>query len=395
MKITSVACYLCGARTASGYEAGSAIVRVETDEGAIGHGESLVGLFCGEVAEALTRYYEPLLIGRNAAAIAEIRQTMFDSSVWWGRSGAAVSVMGAIENALWDIAGKAAGKPVYRLLRENAPASLPIYASMGPAPQPEEVGGVIARLQRAGFKAVKIGLSFREPDGALVTPAGNELLRRMEAVLAGIRREAGDSFRILVDGHMGGIPNPIGREEALSIAKLLERYNVRFFEEPLSYLDPEGYAWLRERTSVAIAGGESLATAREFASFLSIGALGIVQPDVNYVGGIGRFAEAAQLAADKGLPVVPHSWCGGPGMIANVHMAFAFANVEMLEMGEELTDLQQATLPERPRLHEGTVLPPTLPGLGIHFEPELAEQFPFVPGTAERASGVMNVPMKK
>ncbi|MDF2668162.1 MAG: mandelate racemase/muconate lactonizing enzyme family protein [Paenibacillus sp.] len=395
MKITSVTCYLCGARTAAGYEAGSAIVRIETDEGLMGHGESLMGLFCGEVAVALTRYYEPLLIGRDPSSIASIRKLMFDSSVWWGRSGAAVSIMGAIENALWDIAGKAANKPVYMLIQKTAAASIPIYASMGPSPQPDEIGGVVRRLRLAGFKAVKIGLAFREKDGSLNTPAGKMLLDRMDAVLAAIRHYAGTDFAILVDGHMGGIPDPIGREEALAIAKLLERYNVQFFEEPLSYLDPEGYAWLRERTSVAIAGGESLATAREFASFIALGALSIVQPDVNFVGGIGRFSEVAKLAEDSGLSVVPHSWCGGPGILTNVHMAFAFSNVPLLEMGELLTDLQQATLPERPRLEHGTILPPTLPGLGIHFEPEMAQAFPFVPGTAERASGLMTLPVNQ
>lgn len=391
MRISSVKCYLCKAKTRSGYVAGSAVIRVETDDGLTGHGETLMGLFAGEAAAALTRYYEPLLIGKDPAPIQGLWRTLFDSSVWWGREGAAVSVMGAIENALWDIAGKAAGKPCYQLIKEQSAESLPVYASLGPSPDVASLQVTLDRLKEKGFKAAKIGLAFYNPDRTIISPRGEVLFRRMEETLDTIGQLAGNSFEIMVDGHMGGIPNPFTRQEALRMARLLEKHNVVFFEEPLSYLDPEGYAWLRERTAVRIAGGESLSLREGFERFVSRGALDIVQPDANFVGGVSRFADVARLAGEYGLPVVPHAWCGGPGMMANVHMAFAFSNVERLEMGEELTDLQQATIPEPPRVEQGAILPPSLPGMGIRFEPDIADAFPFESGLAERASGLMNL----
>jgi L-alanine-DL-glutamate epimerase-like enolase superfamily enzyme len=215
----------------------------------------------------------------------------------------------------------------------------------------------------------------------------------MDATLAAIRASAGDDFVIGVDGHMGGVPDPIGREEALAVARVLERHGVSFFEEPLSYLDPAGYAWLRQRTSVRIAGGESLCLREGFQAFTDLGALDILQPDVNYVGGLSQAVAVVRLAEEQGLRVLPHAWCGGPGFVANAHLALAFDRVERLEMPRHLTDLQAAALVEPPVIRDGLLHAPTAPGLGISFDPALAARFPFTPGLAERASGMMVIPV--
>jgi len=390
MRITSVKCYLCGARMPSGYQAGSALIRVETDAGLCGHGESLMGLFCGEAAAAIARYYEPLLIGQDAAEIGRLWRLMFDSSVWWGRAGAATSVLGAIEIALWDLAGKRAGKPCYQLISDRLRGSVPVYASLGAAPEsPDRIPELIDQLYAAGFRGLKLGLQFEDASGRMFSPRGPELLERIERTLAAIRNAAGDDFTIGVDGHMGGVPDPIAPREALEVACVLEDFGVSFFEEPLSYLDPGGYAWLRRHAYVRIAGGESLALRAGFQAFADQEALDILQPDLNYAGGIGQGIAIVGLAEERGLSVLPHSWCAGPGFMANVHLALAFERVERLEMARELTDLQAATLAERPIIRDGALLAPTAPGLGIDFEPALAERFAFTPGLAERASGMI------
>jgi D-galactarolactone cycloisomerase len=376
----------------SGYHAGSALVRIETDDRLCGHGESLMGLFCGEAAAAIVRYYEPLLVGQDAAEIGPLWQRMFDSSVWWGRAGAATSVLGAIEIALWDLAGKRAGRPCYELISDRPRRSVPVYASLGTAPtSPDGVAELIGELHDAGFRGLKLGLQFEEANERIISPRGPELLERLDRTLAAVRRAAGDTFMIGVDGHMGGIPNPITPIEALEVARVLERFGVSFFEEPLSYLDPAGYAWLRQRAGVRIAGGESLALRAGFQSFTDQGALDILQPDLNYAGGIGQGIAIVGLAEECGLNVLPHSWCAGPGFMANVHLALAFERVERLEMARELSDLQVATLVERPAIRDGVLLAPTAPGLGIDFEPALAERFAVTPGLAERASGMIVV----
>ena len=103
-----------------------------------------------------------------------------------------------------------------------------------------------------------MGLTFGDLSGVDVNePKGQALLDQLAETLAAIRAVTGDAYMIGVDAHAGGIPDPMSREEALAVAKVLERFGVAFFEEPLSYLDRHGYAWLRQRTSVPISGGES------------------------------------------------------------------------------------------------------------------------------------------
>ena len=394
MKITSVTCYLCRAENPDGYEAGASIIRIETDEGLCGHGEALMGLFCGEVAAAITAYYAPLLVGKDPAEIGALWQLMFDSSVWWGRSGAATSVLGAIEVALWDLAGLRAGKPCFQLLSAAPRSTVPVYASLGAAPKtPEHAVPLLKELGDAGFRGLKMSLTFGDLSGLdMREPKGQELLDQLAETLTAIRAVAGDAFVIGVDGHTGGIPNPMTRDEALAVATVLEGFDVAFFEEPLSYLDPKEYAWLRQRTSVPISGGESLALREGFELFTDLDALDLLQPDVNYAGGFGPSVAIVDLAVSRGLRVMPHAWCGGPGFLSNVHLALAVDAVERLEMPRHLTDLQSATVIEPPLIRDGLLHAPAAPGLGIRFEPSIAEAFPFPPGLAERASGLMYVP---
>ena len=394
MRISSVRCYLAGARNRSGYHAGSALIRVETDEELVGHGEALLGLFCGEAAVAITRYYEPLLIGADPQDLDGLWQRMFDASVWWGRAGAATSVLGAIEIALWDIAGKRANRPCYQLLSDGDRRNVPVYASLGAVPAtPERIPELVHQLQAEQFRGLKLGLQFGDAAGIeFFSPRGSELLRLLEATLSAIRTAAGDDFVIGVDGHMGGIPDPMPRDEALAVANVLGEFGVNFFEEPLSYLDPAGYAWLRDRSPVRIAGGESLALQAGFQAFVDIGALDILQPDMNYVGGLGQGLAIARLATEHGLSMIPHAWCAGPGFMANVHLALACGVVERLEMARELTDFQEASLIEKPVIRDGVLLAPTAPGLGIDFAPGLIEHFPFPAGLAERGSGLVTLP---
>ncbi len=394
MRIVSVHCFLCRATNSAGYVAGSALVRVTTDAGISGHGESLMGLFCGEVAQALVAYYEPLLIGEDATQIDALRQRMFTSSIWWGRAGAAPSVIGAIETALWDIAAQAAGVPVYRLLSNTPRTTIPIYASLGSAPKdPALLPPLVNALLAEGFRGLKIGLQFGAMDAThLYEPRGEELLQMLDTTLATIRELAGADLVIGVDGHMGGIPNPISREEALAVAQLLESHQVAFFEEPLSYLDPQGYGWLRARTRVPIAGGESLALRAGFEPFVDAAGLDLLQPDVNFVGGLGAALDVAALANEHGLALMPHAWCGGPGFMANVHFALAAPGVVRLEMARELTDLQAAALYQPLDIRDGLLYAPTSPGMGYTIDDTSVARFPFPTGLAERASGAMYVP---
>ncbi len=390
MKVTRVGCYLCTS-SFGGYQAGSAIIRVETDAGLCGHGETLMGLFCARSAEVLVKYFEPLVVGHDPMDISTIWQRMFDSCCWWGRCGEGNSVLGAIETALWDLKGQILEKPCYQLIGDSLRTSMPVYASLGPsAGDPEALRRLVDRIQGAGFKAFKTGLQFGVMgENRFYTPHGHELMQKVEAMLGELRCYIGNDLMIGMDGHMGGIPTPIGRDDALRVARILEAHGAAFFEEPLTYLDPAGYAWLRAQTSVPISGGESVSLVEGFRAFLDQEALDIVQPDVNWVGGLQQAADVIRLAKSRGLSAMPHAWCGGPGIMANMHLAFAFDNVVRLEIPLTYMDLQQATLIEQPKVTNGEIQAPTAPGLGIHFVPAIAEKFPYIEGLVERGSGLM------
>ena len=152
----------------------------------------------------------------------------------------------------WDIAGKRASRPCYQLLSDANRPDVPVYASLGAAPASVELlAPLVQQLLAEQFRGLKLGLQFGDEAGLeFSSPTGPELLSRLRATLETIRAVAGDDFVIGVDGHMGGIPDPISRAEALDVAQVLGEYGVSFFEEPLSYLDPDGYAWLRERSPV-------------------------------------------------------------------------------------------------------------------------------------------------
>lgn len=395
MKITAVQGYACTGRNSLGYVGGAAMVRVETDAGLAGHGETLMGLMHAPTALALVAYYAPLLVGRDPADIDGLWQYMFDSSVLWGRCGAAPAVLGAIEIALWDLAGQVARQPCWKLLAERMQTRplerIPLYASLGAAPlEDEALRRTVRRVVADGFRGLKLGFVFRDADGKLAPVRRKALADRLDRALALVRVETDEAFMIAADGHMGGIPDPIGRDEALDAAKAMERYGCSFLEEPLSYLDPDGYAWLRERTSVRIAGGESLSLFEGFRVFTERGALDVLQPDMNFVGGYHEGLRLSAHAREHDLAIIPHAWCMGPGFLANLHFAIA-AGAERLEAPPELTDLQRACMLEPPRVVDGFLKAPRQPGLGIRFDPDMANEFPFQAGLAERGSGLMDI----
>jgi L-alanine-DL-glutamate epimerase-like enolase superfamily enzyme len=350
------------------------LVRVHTDEGITGLGETYGGLFAPSTAKAIMEHFSTLAVGQDARNITGIWQRLWAGSMFWGRNGMAVSVLSAIEMALWDINGKALGVPAWRLLGGLAHESLPVYASGGLDQSPADFERELNGYLESGFKAIK----FRIGHGPRKDGQKAELARRV----------VGDDYTVMCDAVQGHNPNPWRAADAIAVADALAPYSLAWFEEPCAATDYDGYAAVRAKARMPIAGGESSVTIHEFRHFFDRRALDIAQPDAAHAGGMGEFLRIAHLADAHGVRVVPHAWGSGPAIMSNLHVAFANPACYMFEFPTIHNPLRLELLVEPLTMRDGVVDPPTAPGLGVELSDDLIERYPFEPGTEVRMVSV-------
>lgn len=388
MKITSVECHLLTCRqrfSASGqvYTSSSAIVRITTDEGLYGLADPMTAYHAPEAIPAVVDFYARELIGEDPLRISHLFRKMFSASLFWGRSGIALSAISALDNALWDIKAKAMNVPLYQLLGGLANERVRLYATGASCVQPlEKTVEVVRGYVAEGFTAFKLGTGYiGQPYGTLAADAS---VAQEAEKFAALRQAVGPNIDIIIDGHQGAVTRPYTRKIALAVARAMEPHRILFFEEPLSYDDPEGYALLRQNTATPIGGGESLLGFYDFANYFRMGALDVAQPDVGYHGGISEILRIIAAAESHKVGVVLHNPSLGAGMMFGLHIAFARHASELIEILPLRTELQNAVLAEPLRIEKGYLLPPTAPGAGLVWHDDLPRRFPFIPGSGER-----------
>ena len=343
------------------------LVQIKTDAGISGLGDSYgVGLFAPSVAAALVDFYAPMLLGQDAMDVARLTDALYKRSLFWGRSGAAVSIISTIENALWDIKGQALGVPVYQLLGGAAHDRLPIYASGGLDRTPEGTQREIAGYLEQGFRAIKVRIGH-DPE-------------RDRAKVALARRTVGDQVQLMVDAVQGHNPAPWSSAQALASARAIEEFRPAWLEEPCAAYDYDGYAEVRQGTTIPIAGGESSTMLYEFRHFFDRAALDVAQPDAVHAGGILECLRIAALAEASGVRIAPHAWGSAVCLLANYHFAFAARNCAYVEYPTFGNPLRDALLAEPLRIEDGYLLPPQAPGLGVQLSDDVRERYPFRPG---------------
>ncbi len=400
MKISSITCHLLTSRWTGDPSFpqdlhSTALVQIDTDEGVTGLGEISLGYFAPETVLPLVDYFTPALVGQNPMQISRLARAMETDAIWWSRSGAGRSVIGGLEMALWDLAGKALGVPVYQLLGGAVRDSIPVYASGGPSCWPLERNVEKLEFYRGlGYRAAKLSTNFYEwEETAAGEPRKFEPVRLSHAAKVKriaenfeyLRTHFGDEFDLAIDGHEGGVPDPIAVQEAIEISHAVAPYRLVFYEEPLPYTDVAGYCELRSRSRVPIAGGESLAGIDQFHPFIAGRGVHLVQPDLGYVGGIGETVKILHHAAAHGIDAAIHTGgCIGPAMAASWHVAAAFSQVKWLEIVVAPRHAQEDFLIEPLRPLDGAVELPSGPGLGVRFDHDLLEKYRFVPGSGER-----------
>ncbi|MGH9160261.1 MAG: L-rhamnonate dehydratase [Vicinamibacteraceae bacterium] len=341
------------------------VVEVFTDEGHVGIGNA--ALAPRVTKGVIDGYLAPLLIGASPWDVELLWQHMFRKTMAFGRRGIGMVAISAVDIALWDLLGKAAKQPVYRLLGGRTKPRIPVYASRLYSTPLDELAAEATGYKQRGYRAMKLRFGWGPTDGA-------EGMQRNVALVRTVREAIGDEVDLMADAYMGWT-----LEYARRMLPLLEPFNLRWLEEPVIPDDIHGYAELKAYGRVPIAGGEHEFTLYGFRELLEARAVDYVQFDTNRVGGITQARKVAALAEAHSVPVVPHA-----GQMHNYHVVMASLNSPMaehfpfvdVEVGNELF---WYIFNGEPKAHDGFLdLDDSVPGLGLTINEEALRDFEIV-----------------
>ena len=276
-----------------------------------------------------------------------------------------------VEVAVWDLLGRARNEPLWLLLGGTRERML-AYASSGELVTPDERARRCVALRDAGVRAAKIRLHSTDWRSDL-------------PVLEAVRDAVGGELELMVDANQGWrMPGDLTPRWTLAtateFAKELERLEVFWLEEPLPTADLEGYAELSRTTDLRIAAGEMVRSSAEARDLVERGGVHVIQPDVVLAGGVAGAREVAELAAARERWWSPHTWSNGYGLLANLHAALAFSTCPYLEVPFDppawTAKRRDWLLPVTIEIAEdGTVGPPSGPGLGVVPDFDALEQY--------------------
>jgi L-alanine-DL-glutamate epimerase-like enolase superfamily enzyme len=300
-------------------------VRIHTDEGLIGLGES----YPNAEAEAAIVHSRlaPVLLGKDPGAIDRLWADMFLNISYSGWGGAEIRALSAVDIALWDLLGKATGQPIYKLLGGASRSSIRIYNTCYDHIDFNREPTRLAReLLASNIKAMKIwpfdGIA-RENNGNHISA---EQIRQGAEPLRLIREEFGDAIDVAIEFHgFWNLPS------AKKIAAALEPYQPMWLEEMLPQDNLAAYAELASSTDIPLCLSERLLTRWEFRELLENRAASIIMPDISWCGGISEGKKIATMAETYYLPIAPHN-CGGPVLhFATAHLSANAPNLYIME----------------------------------------------------------------
>lgn len=349
----------------------TALVRVWTDEGLYGLGEMGTGHYIPEAARDICKFLEKTIVGSDPFEINVLFDRMYKLGANWGRRGIAMGVISGIENALWDLKGKALGVPVHSLLGGKFRNTIRTYASGG-MEQPidsliKEVSGYLEK----GFTAVKIR-------------GGYNAKRDIEKVKA-LRENLGYDFDLAIDCGQGYVPFAWSAKEAIQVVKGLEEYKLMFIEEPCRTDELSVYSQVKQASGTTpIAGGENGCSIFEYKALIDNKCLDIIQPDVTHAGGLSEVKKAAEYAALNGITVAPHVFRSGASFAAHLHLLSAIPNALICEFQQVTNPLREELLNQPIKMVNGEIVIPDEPGLGIHIDDDIIKKYAFIEGTEQR-----------
>lgn len=341
-------------------------VRIHTDEGLIGLGETYPDPL-SEKAVVLGRL-APVLLGRDASQIDRLWADMFEAIAYSGWAGAELRAISAIDIALWDLAGKAAGKPVYQLLGGASRAAIrtynTCYDNFSFLTQPVELA---ESLYASGIQAMKIwpyDPVAKITRGQFITA---EQMRQAREPLRLIKQRFGDRMEVAMEFH-GYWNLPMAER----IARDLEELSPLWLEEMLPQDNLAAYRQLSESTRLPLCLSERLMTRWQFRDLLEQRAARFVMPDICWCGGISEAKKIAAMAEAYYLPVCPHN-CGGPILhYASAHLAANLPNLFILEsVRKHYLEEYVGIVPNTLAAVDGEIPLPPGPGLGVELSPQV------------------------
>ena len=354
-------------------------VRVYTDEGLVGTGECVHG---GTGAAEIIHGMKRLLVGEDPLDVDRLfekvrRAYIFDGAL----AGYTVTALTGIEIALWDLAGKALGLPVYRLLGGLFRDRIRLYCDChaGEDERPTSYAKRAREALEMGFNAIKFDIDkANDPhklDAYNWTASPGEIHRMVEQVAA-IREAIGPEVDLAIDMH-GRYDAPAG----IQIAQALEPYNLMWLEEPVPPENVDALLEVKRSTRTPICVGENLYLRYGFRDLLEKQAVHVIMPDIPKCGGLSEGRKIANMAEIYYIPIAPHNVSGPLGTIASCHVCATVPNFLVLEWHwmyrPEWNDL---VITEEPLIQDGYIRLPDAPGLGVEINEEVARRY-MRPGT--------------
>lgn len=351
------------------------LVEIQTDDGLIGWGESGSGTLGRAGAVFIEDVLAPLAVGEDPFDLDRIAQkvgTTLDRAGWIGDF--AVQAWSGLEVALWDVMGKAVGRPVSQLLGGRVRERVLAYAT-GLYYQPTAADPSAARQEEAqgyvvaGYCAMKMKVGGLRPEDDL-------------REVAAIRRAIGDDILLMADAN-----GAYDSRTATLVGRGLEEQGVAWFEEPVQRGDLDGYVEVRRALSMPITGGEHLGSLDAFREYVARRAVDVLQPDVANCGGLSAARRIAALAGAFHVRVLPHVWGTPLAVAAGLHFAATLpsapptvtptplAQEPIFEFDSTPHPIRDAMLTDALRPKEGWLSVPSGPGLGVDVDPEIVARF--------------------
>ncbi|MBV8537779.1 MAG: mandelate racemase/muconate lactonizing enzyme family protein [Alphaproteobacteria bacterium] len=327
--------------------ADSLLVKVTTDQGLAGWGEAFGFRAVTSAKLAIDELIAPLCLGQDATRIAALMLDVQKQLHVFGRGGALMFGLSAVDIALWDIAGKAANAPLHRLLGGAGAVDLACYASLVRYSDPGLVGDNVRQAMDAGFRSLKL----------------HEI--ELPAIRAA-RDAAGSDVELMLDVNCAWSLN-----EALAKADALREIRLKWLEEPI--WPPEnfnGLAELRRTCGIPIAAGENASTLFEFERLMAAGAVDFIQPSVAKAGGVTELSKVFPIAAIHNVAVMAHTFYDGPGLLAAIHATAALGGAEPI-IEWRYFDLEARLYGTALTTQRGRVAVPQRPGLGLEPDPSV------------------------
>lgn len=379
MKIRDIETYLVQVGTRN-----LCFIRLDTDEGLYGIGE--VYSVGPDLATTQTiDYFADWLRGLDPLDIEGIWQRLYIGSRFPGGSVVNSAISG-IDQALWDLKGRALGVPVYQLLGGRCRERIRVYQNPGGRTPEETLANAQRLIETYGFTAIKT--NPLPPDvHSLPWP---RVLRWVERKMALLRQSLGDYIDIALDPH-AQVLEPV---RALELCDVVAPYRPLFVEEPLRPENVEAMADVRAKARVPIATGEMLYTKWEFRDLLRVRAADIIQPDVCCCGGLTEIKKIAALAEAEYVSVAPHNPMGPVATAVNAQFAATAPTFLILEYHVDAESPRRDLVQEPYTLHEGYLELPDKPGIGIELNPEYYARHPYKPwhrGLAIKPDGAVGL----